>query len=521
MNERTLRDAATAIVGRESQLSDFFWPPNLFALTSIILGDSGAYRLVVAPPSGRQWPPVSEWGAFVDAVNKRWVPRVTANPPGAPFAIRSILSFVLSFGETALRCVPSNWPLSYALLTLHAIADEACAGVGLIPADGAHFDFIQQANARLFETGSLATFPVSRVRVLPKMRTPQTGITLRSLSHHVATVQSEVRVDWQLAAAPAFGESEPMRVVLFPWPFTVEDHEFRETPGPLTNSPSTYGFFTYESQQTFDIDLFRRVLERARESGRVDAVFLPEGSVREHELPILYGALKQSEILLAGALGEWSNKACLRFFDPIDRAWTEGGPYDQSKHHRWQLEKFQIERYNLRQSLDPERRWWEAIDVPERCITFVSLSSWLTICHLICEDLARQEPVAELVRAVGPNLVIALLQDGPQMERRWPGKYAGVLADDPGSSVLTLTSLGMALRSRYGKDGRIAYPETPIVALWSDPDGRQEIRLDRNASAVVLTLANREVTEYSADGRSDLAAAGMLRLTGCDQITVT
>lgn len=29
--------------------------------------------------------------------------------------------------------------------------------------------------------------------------------------------------------------------------------------------------------------------------------------------------------------------------------------------------------------------------------------------------------------------------DGPQLGSRWPGRYAGVLADEPGCSVLTFT----------------------------------------------------------------------------------
>jgi hypothetical protein len=33
------------------------------------------------------------------------------------------------------------------------------------------------------------------------------------------------------------------------------------------------------------------------------------------------------------------------------------------------------------------------------------------MCALICEDLARPDPVAEIVRTVGPNLVIALLME--------------------------------------------------------------------------------------------------------------
>jgi hypothetical protein len=50
-------------------------------------------------------------------------------------------------------------------------------------------------------------------------------------------------------------------------------------------------------------------------------------------------------------------------------------------------------------------------------------------------------PGADVMNAIGPNLVIALLMDGPQREHRWPGRYATVLADDPGSAVLTVTCL--------------------------------------------------------------------------------
>ena len=58
-----------------------------------------------------------------------------------------------------------------------------------------------------------------------------------------------------------------------------------------------------------------------------------------------------------------------------------------------------------------------------------------TLSVLICEDLARYDPVLTVMNAIGPNLVIALLMDGPQLERRWCGRYATALADDPGSSV--------------------------------------------------------------------------------------
>ena len=42
------------------------------------------------------------------------------------------------------------------------------------------------------------------------------------------------------------------------------------------------------------------------------------------------------------------------------------------------------------------------------------------------------DEVAELIRDVGPTLVVTILLDGPQLATRWTARYAGVLADDPG-----------------------------------------------------------------------------------------
>jgi hypothetical protein len=66
----------------------------------------------------------------------------------------------------------------------------------------------------------------------------------------------------------------------------------------------------------------------------------------------------------------------------------------------------------------------------------------------MCEDLAQSDNVAEVIRSVGPALVITPLLDGPQLASRWAARYASVFADDPGSAVLTLTSFGLAQRCR-------------------------------------------------------------------------
>jgi hypothetical protein len=137
--------------------------------------------------------------------------------------------------------------------------------------------------------------------------------------------------------------------------------------------------------------------------------------------------------------------------------------YKQYKHHRWQLERTQIRRYGLSSILAPDTIWWESIKIPKRRISFLNVGDRITILHLTCEDLARQDPIAELVRQVDPTLVVAILMDGPQLKNRWSARYATVLSDDPGSSVIALTSLRMVKRhsSEFGAMSR-------VVALWNE-----------------------------------------------------
>ena len=114
--------------------------------------------------------------------------------------------------------------------------------------------------------------------------------------------------------------------------------------------------------------------------------------------------------------------------------------YRQNKHHRWFLDESQINQYHLAGALHPSVRWWEAMEVPRRSLQFLELSEGLTVVAVVCEDLARLDEVAELLRDVGPSLVVTILLDGPQLASRWTARYASVLADDPGTAVLTLTA---------------------------------------------------------------------------------
>jgi hypothetical protein len=136
------------------------------------------------------------------------------------------------------------------------------------------------------------------------------------------------------------------------------------------------------------------------------------------------------------------------------------------------------------------------MDIPRKAIQFVELAE-LVLTSLVCEDLAHNDDIAQLIRSVGPTGVINVLLDGPQLTSRWTARYAGVLADDPGSAVLTLTSYGMVERSRPdGHDG------SRVIGLWKDPTwGVREISLDPDAHGVLLTVCMDRATRYSADLR--------------------
>src|SRR5215472_9568386 len=50
------------------------WPPDLFALTEVILQRSEAYRFALSPPAGSSWPPagVPDWPDAVTGAARRW-----------------------------------------------------------------------------------------------------------------------------------------------------------------------------------------------------------------------------------------------------------------------------------------------------------------------------------------------------------------------------------------------------------------------------------------------------------------
>lgn len=180
------------------------------------------------------------------------------------------------------------------------------------------------------------------------------------------------------------------------------------------------------------------------------------------------------------------------------------------------MEQSQIRRYGLSTALDPKRIWWECIAISKRRVSFLNVGDRITISHLICEDLARQDPIAELIRHVGPSLVVAILMDGPQLRNRWSSRYATVLSDDPGCAVITLTPLGMVERSQT----EFEMTSRRVVALWNDSRAghSREIEMVGSAEAVLLTITLDEIHEKTADGREEMIPTSVMNLNYITQI---
>lgn len=171
----------------------------------------------------------------------------------------------------------------------------------------------------------------------------------------------------------------------------------------------------------------------------------------------------------------------------------------RGKHHRWRLDKRQLASYALSHTLRPDRDWWEDFEIRPREMLFSEFQAGSVMTALICEDLARIEPCQVALRAVGPNLVFVLLMDSAQVVGRWPHQYAGVLADDPGSSVMTLTSFGLIERA-----SRSMNFTSRSIGMWREPTGdTTEIDLPPGFHAQLLTLRKEFTPERTLDARTD------------------
>lgn len=503
------------------------WAPDAFALVATVLRDSGGYARVL-----ENWPPSLERTWQVDSREAGDAWRAAMNMQDSaqiPANIRLLWTEILQ--QKALRIDElarggdSAQKTLRNLLMLMVFADEACRGFGAgYPglASEQHDRAFREAYAmsRNHENQSSLCKQVSPgcCVVLPKMHTPQSGLTIRSFSHYLALCpSSQIRPKWHISPSPA---RATLNFLLLPWPLDVNPHQFRQANHSATTNPGSANppnFFDYKPDDSSELlgTVQRTFTTAQRRLGNIDAVIMPELALDAQSFRTVESFVHGKQ---AGLISGCSDSIQLSGHQHRgkNQVWISPSPnmdmIKQSKHHRWKLEKSQIRQYALAGQLDPNFSWWENIDLTDRTLNFVQLAPDFVLSALVCEDLARPDPAGDLLRAVGPNLIIALLMDGPQIKDRWSSRYATVLADDPGSSVLSLTCRGMTSLSRNfaGESKR------GVIGLWKDSINGSaiELELQGNQSGLVISVSLTYVDEISADGRSDNKAAAVPTLTG-------
>lgn len=514
------------------------WPPDVFAIAATLAERTGIYAdPQFTDPADPNFLFTREWRDKVTEAGRAW--RTDGKPPD--FA-QEAWSKLIAERDSDVAVV-GTWMAP--VMTLMAISDEACLGVGFAPDPGgavstpafmAYEDYEELNRKKPGPNGAmpiggkhLPNTPISLCQLVlpsfacvqPKTSAPSVGCTLRSLSHNLALLppSGHVTTHWHIANAAG---DDHFNLLVVPYPYRISGQSFVAG----HQSPHTGDrFFAVDPSKwlptnsgTFAEFLRGLIAAAADEVQTVHGIVLPELALTREFADAIASELKSIpnlELLITGMAspedGGRNLAAIYRFDEADDGGRTVAQASFQSKHHRWCLDEGQIKRYHLGHVLQvtdrgTHARWWERIAVSPRHAYVMLFRPSATLSVLICEDLARYDPVLTVMNAIGPNLVIALLMDGPQLEQRWCGRYATALADDPGSSALTITSLGMLTRSRM--------PGEPVpreVALWKEPDGQaRPLRLGQGEHALVLTLTPRPVEQTTLDGRSDTRAMRLL-----------
>lgn len=503
-------------------IETLLWPMTSFHIVAYIFDTNDSYQGIVASLGKKSWSKKDKAEAV--AIGNQWAKYLTKSPifnQQIPPELHEI--FFEVFKER--RPVATEMPLSKLLrdesFMINAlklfIASDQCAkkiehqlswerNPNLV---SRYMNKINTINGIKSLSKGLDTYGSVHVKTM----TPQSGISINSLSHSIAYVKPGIDC-FTLKGRTLNKNDDLYHVLILPWPLNIERDFFSvdENP-PLEMESNHFGFFAYNNKENISADMVLYAIKEAeKEVSFPDLVVIPECAIAKDKSNLLaqeliehftanniqpplfiYGAYDHSQV---GKYGK--NYLEFLYQDDFDNSIAR---VEQPKHHRWALDRNQIISYRLGTKLTPQKKWWENCEINSRKI--ISYFDDNThICPLICEDLARQDPIAPVVRSLGPSLVVALLLDGPQIKGRWPEKYAAVLSEDPGSSVLSVSPYGMTQRSTGS-----GHPPSSSVALWSDGDTSINLDLTENKVGISLALEKRPVEQWAADGRKQFKSA--------------
>ncbi|RZR09490.1 hypothetical protein [Vibrio vulnificus] len=507
-----------------SHLLDLFlWPCNAFAVCASLIKEHGDYRLLISGESGVVW--TTEDREEVERLGSLWEKFINANVNDLNLIkLDEINELLLSVFEhknqnLSISKLKSDPQFKKNLLKVCLCADESFRNISVLNplADTVAGRVAEQLNiisdAHSYQ---LAMTNSSFGSVHYKNSVCQSGISINSISSKLALISPEIKLKYIERPTDSKHEKrDNYNILILPWPLKVHRTDFQAVnKNNLLEMDHNFGFFSYLPKDELSRQELEEVLKKYYlEFDEVDLIVLPECAVESSKADELFETIesyckkhsKYCPTFITGVFkqGDASNYGInsLKLYTTSSLYGLEGESCDsaeQHKHHRWFLDRPQLHNYKLGNRLSPKKKWWEYSKVDERSlISYYCQQNDLQLSPLICEDLARQDPVAPVIRSLGPNLIVALLLDGAQIKNRWPGRYASLLSEDPGSSVLTISPLGMTERS----DGT-GFPPSRTVAFWSEPDGSyKELSLDKERTSIVLTLEPSTLTQWTADGR--------------------
>ena len=334
------------------------WPPDVFAVVATILKKTGTYTALVErwPMEGAGMVSADEWLDVIVAEGAAWRKSCERRLPApAPARVAGWWKTVLDNRAASAMDIKSQPALTAALLQLCASADEACRDIGIPSGAGStgsdRFDL--SASVQLNLEGTMARrVSAARVRILPKLHTPRSGMTLRSLTHNLALCPSEdVFTNWKIVSGGP-EEGRGLNLLILPWPRRVMPRQFVPAASPLDTMPGNFGFFRYESDVDADTvtrDAVAAIEEAERIVGTVHGVVLPELALTADAYRKLRDevTVRRRAFLVCG-IGEPASADEGTVFDrnyltfDVHTQWGAATIAQQDKHHRWKLSRSQI-----------------------------------------------------------------------------------------------------------------------------------------------------------------------------------
>lgn len=319
------------------------WPPDAFALMASLLWQTGAYSHIVM-----KWPPrgMSKWaqGVSLERDAKAWRKYAMLvngefrdQQPKIPKRLEKWFNEIQQNISLDIHEAMCEEKFRNAVICICCLADESCKTVSkFLPAEKIR-DFLPKVNQydiAFFDYAKdclVGTKPHSLcrdcrgsiVRVFPKSRIPQTGLTLRSLSHNLAlSLYDEVNIEWMFSPTSTNHDlnNTTHNLLLVPWPFDVNPESYSEVTNdknPLSEMPPHYSLFEYRPCNDTGklVDFLHKLLKQAKcKRYRVDIVVFPEGALSgddiEIVLPIIYNYYPFA-VVITGVISKADKKSTL------------------------------------------------------------------------------------------------------------------------------------------------------------------------------------------------------------------